>query len=166
VIKSTINFVFNLIKRIFRYFWISLFFSFYIVAIAVNYNHINNFINPLEKLHLKKEYKIDNSTYLSTFPSREDLIRYKKKYHIQRVVALLNYKRIISKSLLKDEEKVCKELGIELVYIPVSLFSKNPMDYNLVKVLLKEYPKVTLIHSYWFDNRMEMIKKILSANSN
>jgi hypothetical protein len=153
------------IKSIFRILLVTLFFSFYIISIAINFNHINNYLNPLEKLHLKQVYRIDKLTYLSTFPTKNDLIQYKHKYHIQRVITVLNYKMLISKELLREEEKNCKELGLELVYIPVSYFSTNPMDYTLIKVLLKEDPKVTLIHAYWFDHRMQMLKELLQGKT-
>jgi len=153
------------IRSIFRILLVTLFFSFYIISIAINFNHINNYIKPLETFHLKHLYKLDNSTYLSTFPRKSDLIKYKNKYHIQRIVTLLNYKMLISKELLREEEKNCKELGIELVYIPVSYFSTNPMDYTIIKVLLKEDPKTTLIHTYWFDHRMKMLQQLLQGKT-
>ena len=153
------------IRSLFRILLVTLFFSFYIISIAINFNHINEYIKPLDVLHLKQIHKINDMVYLSTFPLEKDLIAYKKKYHIKRVIALLNHKMLISKELLRAEEKICKKLGLELVYVPVSYFSVNPMDYTLIKVLIKEDPKVTLVHAYWFDRRMKMLQQLLQGKT-
>lgn len=152
----------NFIKKIARYTLIAMFFSFYVVAILINYKYIDHYIKPLELFDLKKEYKVD-ANYIATFPDKKELKEYKQRYHIQRVIALLDFKSPILKELLKEEKAVCKSLGIELIYVDISLLNPNPMDYNIVLRLLEEEPKKTLFHSYWFDKRMSMLKEILKV---
>jgi len=153
------------IKTFFRILLIGTFFSFYIISFMINFANVNEYIKPIEVFGLKKEYRINKNLYLSTFPLKEDLIEYKQKYNVERIIAVLNYKMLISKELLKKEEEYCKELGIELIYVPISYFNPNLMDISLIKVLLKESSKTTLIHAYYYDKRMVYLQQALSVRS-
>jgi protein tyrosine phosphatase (PTP) superfamily phosphohydrolase (DUF442 family) len=127
----------------------------------LNYDKINENLEPIKKLDLYKFEKINEHIYLSTFPTDKDLELYYKKYHIKRVITLLNYKMFISKELLKREESTCKKLGIDLAYIPISYFNVNPMDASVIKFLLSNDKRPTLIHAYFFDKRMDMLEQTL-----
>ena len=137
----------------------SIFFSYYIIAIIVNFPWIDSKLKPLKILNIEKMIKIDNHTYLGTYPDKDDLKRYKKNLHIKNIIAMLNPHSIFYKRLIDKEIKSCSNLHIRYIIIPVS---NNPMDYMLVKDILHDLKGNTLIHRYYFDNKMKTIKNILS----
>ena len=152
------------IKFITRTILILIFFSFYVIAIMLNYDKINEYIDPIKKIDAYRFEKINDHIYLSTFPTDEDLYLYKRKYKIKRVITLLNYRMFISKELLRHEEKMCKKLDIDLVYVPISYFDTNPMDTSVIKELLNNDKRPTLIHTYFFDKRIQILYQVLKRD--
>lgn len=140
------------------------FFSYYIVALALAYPWINTHIQPLKIFNLEKITQLKPNIYLSTYPTKKHLKNYQINLSLERVILLLNPSFPISRELVKKEEEVCKELGLELIIIPISYFSTNPMDFMLIKILLDEDPKVTLVHTYFYDNRLKLLENILKAD--
>ena len=139
---------------------ISTFFSYYFVAIALNFPWINEHFAPLRQFNLSYLEKLNDTLYLGTYPDSKSLKKYQHDFGLQRVITLLDPDFPLSRELIKEEKAECKRLGIELIIIPIPFFSKNPMDYVIVQDLLDEVSKVTLIHTYYDDGRMKIIKKI------
>jgi hypothetical protein len=152
-------------KKIFKFFFIALFFSYYFVAIAVNYPWINEHIDPLEKLGQAKFITIDDYIYMGTYPTEKKLKYYKRVLHIQRVITLLDSDFPLSRELIRYERNICKNLGIEYIIIPISYFSSSPMDYMLIKNLISQKQTPTYIHNYIFDKRLQILEYILKTYS-
>jgi len=140
------------------------FFAYYVVAIALTYPWINENMQPLKIFNLEKFIQVKPGLYLSTYPTEKQLKSFQIDLALERVILLLNPSFPISRELLKKEEAVCKSLGIELIIIPISYFSTNPMDFMLIKILLDENPKITLVHTYFYDDRLNILENILHAN--
>jgi hypothetical protein len=148
-------------KKFFKFFLYAIFFSYYFVAIALNFPRINAYLNPLEILHLSHVVKKDDTLFLGTYPNATILETYKNKYHVERIITMLDPDFPISRELIKEEKKLCKEMGIELIIIPIGFYSKNLMDYIIVRDILDDIPKITLIHNYYFDARMKLTRRLL-----
>ncbi len=143
--------IFDLFKKIFRILIISLFYSYYVVAIILNYNKIESILNPLKLFGLSKIERVEN-IYLSTYPSFNDLKRYKKQFNIKKVIAIFNPSLPFIKELVKLEQKNCKKLGIKFNVISFENIK------NLNKLLSKEN---ILINRYFFDSKLKKIKNYI-----
>jgi len=148
-------------KRLFKFLLITTFFSYYFVAIALNFPWINEHLNPLAFTGERTLVQVSSETYLGNYPTVTNLEDYKKTKGIRRVITLMDPEFPISRELIKAEKKYCKTLGIEHIVIPIALFSKNPMDYMIIRDFLDEEKKKTLIHTYFYDDRLVMLEKIL-----
>jgi hypothetical protein len=147
-------------KKIFKLFLISIFFSYYFVAVALNFPWINEYFQPLEYLHAASFRKVSPQVYLGSYPG-EKIRKYQKDFGLERVVTLLDPDFPVSRELLKKEEEECQKYGLELIVIPVPFFSRNPMDYMIIRDIVSENNGVTLVHTYYFDGRMLTLEKIL-----
>jgi hypothetical protein len=147
-------------KKISKLFLISIFFSYYLVAIALNFPWINEHFKPLEHLYAVSFKKISPQLYLGNYPG-EKIRKYQNDLGLERVITLMDPDFPVSRELLKKEEEMCKRYGLELIVIPVSFFSRNPMDYMIIRDIVNENSGVTLIHTYYFDGRMQTLEKIL-----
>ncbi len=137
----------------------SIFFSYYLIAIIVNFPWLDSHIQVLKRLDIQKMIKIDNHTYLGTYPDKDDLKRYKKNLHIKNIIAVLNPHSIFYKRLIKQEKDICYTLKIKYIVIPID---DNPMNYILIRNIVHNLKGNTLIHRYFFDQKMKIIKNILS----
>lgn len=140
------------------------FFAYYIVALALTYPWINAHVEPLKILDLEKIKQVTPLVYLSSYPTQKHLESYQIDISLQRVILLLNPNFPISRELVKQQEEICKTLGLELIIIPISFFSTDPMEFMLIKILLDENPKVTLVHSYFYDGRLNILENILHTD--
>jgi len=148
-------------KKLLKSLLISTFFSYYFVAIALNFPWINTHFSPLIQFNLVHYEKVNEQLYLGTYPDEKSLRRYQHDFGLQRVITLLDPDFPLSRELVQVERAECEKLGIELIIIPIPFLSQNPMDYVIVRDLLDEVNKVTLIHTYYFDGRMKLMKKLL-----
>jgi hypothetical protein len=148
-------------KKLFKFLLITTFFSYYFVAIALNFPLISNHLNLLGLTGDKALVHVSPETYLGKYPTVANLEDYKRTEGIKRVITLMDPEFPISRELVKSEKKYCKTLGIEYIVIPIALFSKNPMDYMIIRDFLDEEKKKTLIHAYFYDDRLLMLEKIL-----
>jgi len=139
----------------------SSFFVYYVIIVLSNFSWINDKIDPMKLFHLAKFIEAKRGVYLTTYPRYEDIVDYKNRYQIERVVSLLYPKFPISKELLREERIACKELGIEFISIPISYFSDDIMDYIQIKALVEDDNKTTMIHAYFYDERLDILDGIL-----
>jgi len=147
-------------KKFLKLLLISTFFSYYIVAIALNFPWINEHLNLLERFHADSLVRLSPQLYLGSYPG-EKVKKYKENLHVERIITLLDPNFPVSRELLKVEKEYCKKSGLELIVIPIPFLSRNPMDYIIVQDLVNENDKVTLIHTYYFDGRMQTLERIL-----
>jgi len=148
-------------KKLFKLFLISTFFSYYLVAVALNFPWINEHFDLLEKFNLKHSIQLNKNLYIGTYPDSEDLQKYQQELGVEQVITLLDPNFPLSKELIKTEKEQCKKLGIDLIIIPIPFFSKKLVDYMIIRNLLDEVGRVTYIHAYYFDDRMKLLKKVL-----
>ena len=147
-------------KKIFKLFLIGTFFSYYIIAIALNYPWIDSKIKPLEFFYNTKIKEVKRGIYFGLYPDYKDLKYYKDSLNINQVVTILNPNFPFSRELVKAEEQNCKKLGLDFIIIPIESDSKSPMDFIIIQNFVQNQ-KHTLINSYYFDKRMDMLEKIL-----
>jgi len=145
----------NIIKKTVKFLIISMFFAYYFIVIALNFVWINEKINPLELLHAEKLHKLSPTLYLSTFP--HDITALKSKLHIEHIVTIANPRYPISRELIKEEKKNCQALNIQFSVLPISYLKNRPIEYLHIKNMLKKSQKITLIHAYFFDKRLEKL---------
>jgi len=150
-----------MLKKIFKFILVSSFFSYYLVAFALNYPAIDSKIKPLKLLDKEYLVELNSGVYLSTYPTYNDLKSLKSKYNIKRVVTLLNPNFPISRELVKAEKDNCKKLGIEFISPPINLDS-NIMNLNIIKDFTLSKDNI-LINSYYYDKKMKIIKRVLST---
>jgi len=150
-------------KKLLKFLFIASFFSYYFVAVALNYPWINDKIDPISKLGQERLVKINDQLYLGTYPTEKKLRYYKNKLHIRRIVTLLDPSFPLSRELVKGEKAICKQLNLEYIIIPITYFSSSPMDYVLVKDLISGKPEHTYIHNYIFDKRLQILEHILKT---
>jgi hypothetical protein len=146
-------------KKIFKFLLISSFFSYYIIAIILNYPQIDAKLKPLNLLNLNY-FKELNGIYITTYPNFQDLKRYKKKYKIKKVITLLNPNLPLSRELVKNEKLNCKKLGIEFIAIPITLDATNLTNFNILKEIIGSNSGV-LINNYTYDTRLKIVEKLL-----
>ena len=151
-------------KKYFRYLLIFSFFSYYIIMILSSAGWIDKTIRPLEILSIEKLVKIDDTTYLGTYPSKQRLEEYKKSIGLERVIVLLYSNVPVSRELIQMEKPRLKELDIEFVSVPISYFSDNLRDYELINMMLRSDSKVTLIHTYLYDERLKILENLLKLS--
>ena len=142
-----------MLKKTFKFLLISTFFSYYFVAIALNYPWINEKFHILDHLNAVKLKQISKKIYLGTYPDYQRAKFYKKELKIEALITLLDPNFPGSREMVKNEKKICKSLGLELIIIPISLSSKNPMDY-----ILDYYKKGSKLGSQKCQERLESIK--------
>jgi hypothetical protein len=148
-------------KKVFKFFLISTFFSYYFVAVALNFPWINEHLNLLKHFNAQHLVSLNEEIYIGSYPDSKDLKKYKEKFGLERVVTLLDPNFPLSRELVREEKEQCEKLNLELIVIPISFFSQNPMDYVIIEDLLDEEKKVTLIHTYYMDQRLQILQKML-----
>lgn len=122
---------------------------------------MNKKVDFLTKLHAKYFIQQNDLLYLGTYPTEKNLKEYQIKYGLQRVITLLDPTFPVSRELVEEEKKQCALLGIELIVVPISFFSQQSTDYIIIPAILKDTKKITLIHTYYFDARMEFLRYFL-----
>ncbi len=148
-------------KKIFKFLLITLLFSYYFVAIALNFPWINAHLDPLTLLGKQKIVTVKQHVYLGTYPDAKRLKILKSKYGIEQVVVLLDPNFPLSRGLVRAEKKICRQAHIDFVIVPISYFSSNVMDYVIIKSIVEESDKPTYINAYTFDKRMRILKNVL-----
>jgi len=153
----------------FRYFLVSIFFAYYVIAIALHYPWFSENLDILHVFNFEKIVKINENMYISTYPNQNQLEIYKKKYSIYRVVVVLNPKIPFSRELVKEEQKACSVLNLQFISIPVSASSDKSIDFILIKNILDKFIEESktnnegniLINAYTYDERIQTIERIL-----
>jgi len=123
---------------------------------------IDRAIRPLELFGVDKFIDIGNSIYLGTYPSKQRLKEYQRDLGLERVIVVLYPDMPLSRELTQMEKPILKELGIEYISIPIPYLSDAPERYEMIKDILNSNPKVTLIHAYMYDKRLERVEYILT----
>ncbi len=146
-------------KKIFRVLLIGSFFSYYIIAIILNYPQIDAKLKPLNILKLNHFKELDG-IYISTYPDFQDLKKYKERYKIKKVITLLNPNLPLSRELVKNEKSNCKKLGIEFIAIPITLDATNLTNFNILKEIIGSNNGI-LINNYTYDKRLKIVERLL-----
>lgn len=128
-----------------------LFFSFYLIMIAVNIDRIEDIFDPLSPWKGAVE-KVESGLYIGAYPNAQELQRLQKDYGVQRVISLLDPNFPVSRELLTYEKRNCKKYGI----IFVSLSQHDLSDHRNMATVITEilaHKKVPTYIHYYFINR-------------
>ena len=131
-----------------------IFLSYYIIAIAVNIDRIEKFIDPIDTLRLKKVESVYH-LYFGTFAHKEDLEQLK----ITKVISILNPSIPFSKELINYQRDICKELHIDFMNISVTAF--NHSTTTILSIINDDANKdqVIYINGYFFSQKLERLKR-------
>jgi len=147
-------------KKLFIFFIFLLFCSYYIIAIAVNFPWINGHIQPLTLFNAKKFTIVNKQIALSTYPTFNDLKNYKQMGY-KEIVTILDPLFPMSRELVKAEKKNCQKLGLKFMVLPIDFHTKSAMDYVLVRNMILNENKKTVINAYFFDKRIRILRNVM-----
>lgn len=157
-----VNRIFYLLPRIIVYI---VFILFLIIFFLVNFAYFEPYLYPLHLLQGKAEI-VTNNAIIGPYPEKSELIRLKEKFHITTDISLLTPSLPQEKSLLEEESKWDKELGLKFYNFPMEYFDlKSQNNYKMVIAIIKfikQHPNEKFyIHCYLGKNRVGLVKKIL-----
>jgi len=143
--------------RLIRYTLFLVFISYFIVALIVNSDRIENLLRPLERMGMSQVVcSRDESVCLGTYAHEEEL----RARHVKTVVSILNPLFPFSRELVSAQKNVCRRMKIDFVSIPVSYFpNRSEKGYgNLQRFLRSTDAYPVYINGYLFDHRLESLK--------
>ena len=135
----------------------SVFISYFVVAIIVNSDRIENRLDPLTRLGLREVRCLRHNTLcLGTYANEKDL----GKYHIRTVISILNPIFPFSREIVQAQKETCRKMNIDFVSIPISFFSDDENIYkNLLRFLHYSKNRPVYINGYLFDHRLEELER-------
>jgi len=140
---------------------LSLFFSFYLIMIAINIDRIEEYLDPLASFK-PDIVKIEEGVYVGGYPNEKVLRVLKSEKGVDRVVSLLDPHFPVTRELVAHEKQNCELLGIEFISLPAQDFPRYRDMLPVIDEILKKGKKVTYIHSYFMSDRLEKLTAALS----
>jgi len=128
-----------------------------------NFSYFEPYLFPLHLIKGKAKY-IKKNVIIGPYPNKRELKILKEKLRITIVISLLNPNLPPEKSLLNDELKNTKELGLKFYNYPFNYFNLKS-EYNLsmikkIKSLIEKNPQeIFYIHCYFGKHRVKLVEE-------
>jgi hypothetical protein len=151
-----------LLPRIIVY---SIFLIFLFLSFLTYFSYFEPYLYPLHLIKGKAKY-VKKNVIIGPNPNKRELKILKEKLGITVVISLLNPNLLPEKSLLNEELKNTKELGLKFFNYPLEYFNLNS-EYNLsmvqkLKSLIDKNPQETFyIHCYLGKHRTKLVEKYI-----
>ncbi len=105
-------------------------------------------LDTLRKFERGRLLKIDDSVYISPFPTNEEYFSLIVKGSINKVVSLLTEKVPDDIQWIKVENKLAGNYIVDYERIPIDLFPYDPIKTTQKILAIKSMPRPLLIHSF------------------
>ncbi len=151
-----------LLPRIILY---SIFLIYLFLFFLINFSYFEPYLYPLHLIKGKAKY-VKKNIIIGPYPNKRELKILKEKLGITVVISLLNPNLLPEKSLLNEELKNTKELGLKFYNYPLEYFNLNS-EYNLsmiqkIKFSIKKNPQeIFYIHCYLGKHRVELVEEYI-----
>ena len=156
-------------KRV-RQFWsfgirsvlLLLFFSFYLIMIAVNADRIEENFDPLRAFK-SPPVKVRDDLYVGSYPTATELKRLHQEFGVEKVICLLDPRFPVSRELVANEKRNCDKEGILFVSLVARDFKRINDMLPIISEIMDEDDKVTYINAYFLNRQVEHLSVVLAS---